>query len=83
DGVFRYQGRLYVPKVGQLRLQILTEAHNSRYSIHPVATKMYRSMREVFWWNGMKRDIAHFVDKCQNCQQVKVTSETRRYNSRD
>ncbi|KAH0633127.1 hypothetical protein KY284_035913 [Solanum tuberosum] len=44
----------------------------SRYSIHPGATKMYRDLREVYWWNGMKRDIADFVAKCPNCQQVKV-----------
>ncbi|WMV09424.1 hypothetical protein MTR67_002809 [Solanum verrucosum] len=28
--------------------------------------------KEVFWCNGMKRDIADFVAKCRNCQQVKV-----------
>ncbi|WMV09610.1 hypothetical protein MTR67_002995 [Solanum verrucosum] len=33
---------------------------------------MYRDLREVFWWNGMKRDITDFVAKCPNCQQVKV-----------
>ncbi|KAH0689512.1 hypothetical protein KY289_016870 [Solanum tuberosum] len=36
------------------------------------ATKMYRDLRKVYWWNGMKRDIADFVAKCPNCQQVKV-----------
>ena len=72
DGVFCYQGRLYVPDVGELRKHILAEAHNSRYSIHPGATKMYRDLREVYWWNGMKRDIEDFVSKCPNCQQVKV-----------
>ncbi|WMV54949.1 hypothetical protein MTR67_048334 [Solanum verrucosum] len=72
DGVLLYQGRLCVPDVGELRQHILAEAHNSRYSIHPGATKMYRDLREVYWWNGMKRDIADFVAKCPNCQQVKV-----------
>ncbi|KAH0735409.1 hypothetical protein KY285_011116 [Solanum tuberosum] len=72
DGVLHYQGRLCVPKVDELRQQILAEAHNSRYSIHLGATKMYRDLREVFWYNGMKRDIADFVAKCPNCQQVKV-----------
>ncbi|MCQ8082127.1 hypothetical protein NP492_23680, partial [Salmonella enterica] len=72
DGVLRYQGRLCVPNVGELRQHILAEAHNSRYSIHPGATKMYRDLREVYWWNGMKKDIAEFVAKCSNCQQVKV-----------
>ena len=29
-------------------------------------------MQVVYWWNVMKRDIADFVNKCPNCQQVKV-----------
>ncbi|WMV08505.1 hypothetical protein MTR67_001890, partial [Solanum verrucosum] len=33
---------------------------------------MYRDLWEIFWWNGMKRDIANFVAKCPNCQQVTV-----------
>ena len=33
---------------------------------------MYRDLWEVCWWNGMKRDIADFVSKYCNCQQVKV-----------
>ena len=33
---------------------------------------MYRDLREVYQWNVMKRDIADFVSKCPNCQQVKV-----------
>ena len=49
DGVLRYQGRLCVPDVGELRQHILAEAHKSRYSIHPGATKMYRELREVYW----------------------------------
>ena len=34
DGVLRYQGRLYVPDMGELRQNNLAEAHNSRYFIH-------------------------------------------------
>ena len=33
---------------------------------------MYRDLREVYWWNDMKRDMADFVSKFPNCQQVKV-----------
>ena len=40
DGVLRYQGRLCVPDVGELRHHILAEGHKSRYLIHLVATKM-------------------------------------------
>ena len=61
-----------VPDVGELRQHILAEAHNSRYSFHLGATKMYRDLREVYWWNGIKRVIEDFVSKSPNCQQVKV-----------
>ena len=32
---------------------------------------MYHDLREVFWWEGLKKDIVEFVEKCPNCQQVK------------
>ncbi|WMV46129.1 hypothetical protein MTR67_039514, partial [Solanum verrucosum] len=51
DGVLRHQGRLCVPDVDGLRETILEEAHGSRYSIHSGATKMYRDLREIYWWN--------------------------------
>ena len=52
DGVLCYQGRFCVPYVGEFRQHILAEAHNSRYSILSGATKMYRDLREVYWWNS-------------------------------
>ena len=48
----------------------MEEAHRSRYSTHMGSTKMYRDLREIYWWNGMKKDI--FFAKCPNCQQVEV-----------
>ena len=70
--LLKYQGRLCVPKVDRLQERILEEAHSSRYSIHPGSTKMYRDLTEVYCWEGMEKDIAEFVAKCLNCQQVKV-----------
>ncbi|KAH0633253.1 hypothetical protein KY284_036039 [Solanum tuberosum] len=72
DDVLRYQGRLCVPMVDRLQERIMEEAHSFRYSIHPGSTKMYRHLKEVYWWNIMKKGIAKFVAKCPNCQQVKV-----------
>ncbi|XP_069143438.1 uncharacterized protein [Solanum lycopersicum] len=72
DGLLRYQGRLCVPDVVELRQHILTEANNSRYSIHLDATKMYCDLRQIYWWNGIKSDIADFVSKSPNCKQVKL-----------
>ena len=71
-GVLKYQGRLCVLKVDGLQERILEEANSSRYSIHPGSTKMYRDLREVYWWEVMNKNIFEFVFKCSNCQQVKV-----------
>ncbi|XP_070032908.1 uncharacterized protein [Nicotiana tomentosiformis] len=72
DGLLRYQGYLCVPSVGELRAKILSEAQYSRYAVHPGATKMYRDLRQIYWWNGIKNDIAEMVAQCPNCQQVKA-----------
>ncbi|XP_047260772.1 uncharacterized protein LOC124894066 [Capsicum annuum] len=72
DGVLYCQNRLCVPDVNRLRRRIMEEAHHSRYSIHPGSTKMYHDLKGVFWWGGMKKDLAEFVAQCPTCQQVKV-----------
>jgi hypothetical protein len=33
---------------------------------------MYQDLKKRFWWNGMKRDVAEFVERCSTCQQVKA-----------
>jgi len=50
----------------------MDEAHNSSYSIHPGATKMFMDLREKYWWRGMKRNIAEFVARCDVCRRVKA-----------
>ena len=72
DGVLRYQGSLCVPRAEELQKRIMEETHSSRYLIHPDSTKMYRDLREVYWWNGMKKGIVEFVSKSPNHQQVKL-----------
>ena len=58
--------------VESLRKDILDEAHKSRLTVHPGGTKMYRDLKQNFWWEGMKREVAEYVSKCLICQQVKV-----------
>ncbi|WMV38958.1 hypothetical protein MTR67_032343 [Solanum verrucosum] len=71
EDVLSFKGRICVARVDELILKMLAKSHGSRYSIHPGVTKMCRDLKRMYWWSGMKKDIAEFVAKCQNCQQVK------------
>ncbi|KAL0444110.1 UNVERIFIED_CONTAM: hypothetical protein Slati_2133700 [Sesamum latifolium] len=72
DGSLYMTRRLCVPSDSDLKGDIMSEAHRSRFSIHLGSTKMYRDLKENFWWNGMKRDIVEYVSKCITCQKVKA-----------
>ena len=72
EGVLRLGTRLCVPDVDDLRKELLEEAHYSAYSVHPGSTKMYHTLKDTYWWNGMKKDVAEFVSKYLTCQQVKL-----------
>ncbi|GAU38281.1 hypothetical protein TSUD_119620 [Trifolium subterraneum] len=70
--VLRIQNRICVPDIPELKKSILEEGHKSRLSIHPGANKMYQDLRGVFWWPGMKKDIARYVYACLTCQKSKI-----------
>ncbi|GKF18145.1 reverse transcriptase domain-containing protein, partial [Tanacetum coccineum] len=36
----------------------MDEAHKTRYFVHLGANKMYHDLQDMYWWTGMKRDIA-------------------------
>ncbi|GKF32444.1 putative reverse transcriptase domain-containing protein, partial [Tanacetum coccineum] len=53
-----FMDRIWVPLVGGMRTMIMDEAHKSKYSVHLGADKMYYDLQDMYWWPGMKRDIA-------------------------
>ncbi|XP_009764991.2 uncharacterized protein [Nicotiana sylvestris] len=72
DGTLRYQRRLCVPNMDGLRERIMTEAHTSRYFVHPGSSKMNHDLKEVYWWNYIKKNVTDLLARCPNCQQVKA-----------
>ena len=61
-----------VLEYGELKRDIMEEAHSSTYAMYPGSTKMYRTLKEHYWWNGMKKEIASFFSRCLTYQQVKA-----------
>ncbi|GKB47897.1 putative reverse transcriptase domain-containing protein, partial [Tanacetum coccineum] len=72
DGGIYFFDRIWIPSVGGVRKLIMDEAHTSRYSIHPGADKMYYDLRDLYWWPGMKRDVAEYVSRCLTCSKIKA-----------
>lgn len=72
NGVIWLHEKLVVPDQPELKKLILSEAHESRYSIHPGTTKMYQDLRNRLWWPSMRREIAEYVVLCDVCQRVKA-----------
>ncbi|WVZ63831.1 LOW QUALITY PROTEIN: hypothetical protein U9M48_013429 [Paspalum notatum var. saurae] len=72
QGTVSYKNRICVPDVDSIKKLILSEAHDTAYSIHPGSTKMYHDLKERFWWYGMKRAVAEYVAVCDTCQRVKA-----------
>ncbi|GJR51558.1 transposon ty3-G gag-pol polyprotein [Tanacetum coccineum] len=57
----------------ETRYEMLKDGKLTKFSVDvDGSTKMYRDLKQYFWWNGMKQDVATFVSKCMTCQQVKI-----------
>ncbi|GJW11452.1 reverse transcriptase domain-containing protein [Tanacetum coccineum] len=66
DGTLYYLDRIWVPLKGEVR------TYKSKYFVHPGVDKMYYDLRDMYWWPGMKKDIAEYVSKCLTCLKVKA-----------
>ena len=55
-----------------MKEEVLKEAHESRFTVHPESTKMYRDLKEFYWWLKIKKKITENVTRCSVCQKVKT-----------
>jgi hypothetical protein len=62
DGIMKFRNRVCITNDMELKRVILSEAHQSLYTVHPGNTKMYQDLRKNYWWKGMKKDIAQYVE---------------------
>jgi hypothetical protein len=72
DGMITYKGRLYIPNCDDLKRFIMDELHKIPYTGHPGYQKIITTTRKLFYWPVMKKEIADYLSKYLECQQVKV-----------
>ena len=62
-GSLYFRDRLCVIADSELKKELLHEAHNSVFTMHPKGNKMYQDLKHNYWWKGMKRDVTDSVSK--------------------
>ncbi|GJY13754.1 putative reverse transcriptase domain-containing protein [Tanacetum coccineum] len=72
DGGLYLAERIWVPVYSSLRTLIMNEAHTIKYYVHPGADKVIYDLRDLYWWPGIKKDIALYVSKSLTSSKVKA-----------
>ena len=72
DGILTFKGRIYIPHVAYLRRVVIDEIHQAPYSGHPGYQKTIATTIKQYFYPGMKKDIAEYISKCMEYQQVNV-----------
>ena len=54
DGTIRFHNRVCAPTVEEFKKKILDEGHNTPYSVHLGGNKLYKDLKQTFWWSNIK-----------------------------
>jgi hypothetical protein len=67
-----FQGRLVVPKEGDLIARLLDEIHRQKSTAHPGRAKTLRLIKERYYWDTWRNDIRRYGDNCLICKRMKA-----------
>jgi hypothetical protein len=67
-----YKGKQYVPKDQELRRDILKLFHDHKTAGHPGELETYNSVKQHYWWPGLRIFVKNYVKGCGICQQFKI-----------
>jgi hypothetical protein len=64
DGLLTYKGSLYIPNCDDLKRFIMDELHKIPYNGHCGYQKMITTIKKLFYWPRLKKDIVYYLGKC-------------------
>jgi hypothetical protein len=67
-----YKGKQYVPKDQELRWDILKLFHDHEMAGHPEKLETYNSVKQHYWWPGLRIFVKNYIKECRICQQFKI-----------
>jgi Integrase zinc binding domain len=53
------------------RLEVLKKDHNTVTVGYPGGGKMYKVLRQGFYWLEIKREIEKYAQTCESCKRIK------------
>ena len=74
---FNGDNAIYVPDHKQLRLRLISEAHDPPYSGHPGIEKTLRNVLRDYWWPGLTTQVQDYVKCCSSCQRNKASNQPK------
>lgn len=74
QGIVRYNGRVVVPPQSELVAKLLKEYHDSPIGGHSDEIKTYKRIAREWFWPGMRKIIAKYIQECETCQKQKQSS---------
>ena len=72
NGLVLHNGKLCVPNDATIRLDIMHDCHDARVAGHLGAKRTIAKVAERFFWQGMAKEIQHYVKTCESCQRNKI-----------
>ena len=69
DELLCQMGFIYVTASGDLHTLVLSEAHCALYSADLGVKKMHVDLKQLYFWVGMRSDVANFIDKFLECKK--------------
>jgi len=69
------EGKMYVPKDKELRVEIIQLHHNVLVAGHRGKWKTIEWVMRNYWWLGVMKDVGKYVEECDMCQRMKNRTE--------
>ncbi|KAE8694701.1 RNA-directed DNA polymerase-like protein [Hibiscus syriacus] len=67
--------RLFVPRYGKLRKELMKECHDSKWAGHPGVDRTLALLSEQYYWPHMAEDVQAYMKTCLVCQQDKIEAK--------
>jgi len=72
QGMVLYNGRVYVPAVDQIKVEILREHHDAKTAGHLGQEKTLELLARSYYWPRMRQFVNEYVNTCETCVRNKI-----------